>query len=64
MVQQENLIMNNASVKRYFTGTDCLPTLPIFTIEGHVYNSKLCGQYKFCGEHKNCIEPFDKQKTA
>lgn len=56
--------MNNASVKRYFTGTDCLPTLPIFTIEGHVYNSKLCGQYKFCGEHKNCIEPFDKQKTA
>ena len=56
--------MDNKIIKCYFTGTDCLPILPIFTIEGHVYNSKLCGQYKFCSEHKNCIEPFDKQKTA
>lgn len=52
--------MNNESTKCYFTGTDCLPTLPIFTIEGHVYNSKLCGQYKFFSEHKNCIDSVHK----
>ena len=56
--------MSNDSTKCYFTGADCLTPPPIFRVEGGVYNSKLCGQYKFCCEYKDCIELFDKQKTA
>lgn len=50
--------------KCYFTGTECLPTIPIFTIEGNVFNSELCGQYKFISDHENITKCFDKQKTA
>ena len=58
------MIMGNEEKKCYFTGAVCLPVPLIYGGDCDIYNSILCGQYKFYSEHNDYIRFFEKQKTA